>query len=126
MNEDKKRRDDYEKRRHHLKDKSDRELKAYFWSLTEKAVDPLINLAKTHTSPAIERSVLLRMGFSSLEAKAIVNKTIEHGLIGKGAGHVVYRLSTLTGQPIREAGKALMEDRGWDKVKQSFGVTSDG
>jgi D-ornithine 4,5-aminomutase subunit alpha len=126
MNKDKKRRDDYEQRRQHLKDKSDRELKQYFWSLTEKAVDPLIKLAKTHTSPAIERSVLLRMGFSSLEAKAIVGKTIEHGLIGKGAGHVVYRLSSLNGQPVREAGKALMEDRGWDKVKQSFGVATDG
>lgn len=126
MNDDKSRMDDYKQRSTHLKDKTDEELKAYFWSLAEKAVDPLIDLARTHTSPAIERSVLLRMGFSSLEAKAIVEKTIEHGLIGKGAGHVVCRLSRLNGLSVRDAGKHLIEDKGWNTVKESFGVSSRG
>lgn len=116
------RKDDFEIRREHLKHLSDAELKDYFWSLTEKVVDPLIEIAKTHTTPAIERSVLLRMGFSSLEAKGIVEKTIENGLIGKGAGHVVFRYSRLTGKPLREAGLELLEGKGWDEVKQSFEV----
>ncbi len=34
------------------------------------------------------------MGFSSLEAGAIVNGgAIDRGLLGKGAGHIVYRLA---------------------------------
>lgn len=62
------REDDFEQRRAHLKNLSDAELKDLFWKLTEQVVDPLLDLAKTHTSPSVERSVLLRMGFSSLEA----------------------------------------------------------
>jgi D-ornithine 4,5-aminomutase subunit alpha len=80
----------------------------------------LIELARTHTSPAIERSVLLRMGFSSIEAKALVEKTLSHDLISKGAGHVVYRYSLITGLPIRDAGLLLLEDVGWDQVETSF------
>jgi len=126
MNDDKNRMDDYKQRHTHLKNKTDDELKTYFWSLAEKAVNPLVNLARTHTSPAIERSVLLRMGFSSLEAKVIVEKTIEHGLIGKGSGHIVYRLSQLNDLSIRDAGNRLINNDGWEAVKDSFGVTSRG
>ena len=121
MDNQKYRPDDYLTRREHLKDLSDEALKAYFWHLAEEIVNPLVDLAYHHTTPAIERSVLLRMGFSSLEAKQIVQKTIEHDLIGKGAGHVVYRYSRLANLPLRDAGLALMENQGWDLVKQSFG-----
>ncbi|HHX79738.1 MAG TPA: ornithine aminomutase [Acholeplasmataceae bacterium] len=114
--------DDFEKRRKHLKNYNDAELKAYFWELAEKVVEPLIDLARTHTTPAIERSVLLRMGFSSLEAKGIVEKAIANNLISKGAGHVVFKYSRHTGKSIREAGLALLNDEGWDEVKQSFEV----
>jgi D-ornithine 4,5-aminomutase subunit alpha len=62
------------------------------------------------------------MGFSSVEAKIIVDKTIEHHLMGKGAGHVVYQYATLEVLPIREAGLALMRGEGWDKVMKAFGV----
>ena len=48
-----KREDDFEERRDHLKDLSDKELKEKFWNLTEKIVDPLIDLSKTHTSASI-------------------------------------------------------------------------
>ena len=65
MNTKKVREDDYLKRREHLKDLSDQELKERFWQLAEQAVKPLVDLAYKNTSPAIERSVLLRMGFSS-------------------------------------------------------------
>lgn len=124
MNNRQTRIDDFEKRRQHIKNLSDQELKKLFWSLAEKTVDPMIDLAKKNTTPAIERSVVLRMGFSSLEAKDIVEKTIKHGLISKGAGHVIYRLSQLEHMDIRQAGLKLIHDQGWQKVKESFGVKS--
>ncbi len=43
-------------------------------------VAPLIEEARTHTTPSIERSVLLRMGFSSIEAKALVARMHERRL----------------------------------------------
>lgn len=116
------RKDDFSERHHHLKNLTDSELKARFWQLADQAVEPLVKLAKNNTSPSIERSVLLRMGFSSIEAKAIVDKTIEHHLMGKGAGHAVYKYSTLTRIPIREAGLKLMKGEGWDIVMQAFGA----
>ena len=114
--------DEYETRSRHLHALSDEQLKARFWELTQSAVDPLIDLAKTHTTPSIERSVLLRMGFSSLEAKIIVDKTIDHQLMGKGAGNVVYTLSKLDKIEIRQAGLKLIADDGWDRVSRKFGV----
>jgi D-ornithine 4,5-aminomutase subunit alpha len=99
-----KREDDFEKRKKHLKDLSDEELKQKFWDLTEEIVDPLIDIAKTHTSASIERSVLLRMGFNSVDAKAIVNEVIKADLLGKGAGHVVYKLAQKENRPIKEVG----------------------
>ena len=122
MNTKKVREDDYLKRREHLKNLSDQELKERFWQLAEQTVKPLVDLAYKNTSPAIERSVLLRMGFSSLEAKDLVEKIINHGLIAKGAGHVVYRLAKLENLEIREAGMMLINDKGFDKVKKSFEV----
>ncbi|HKL47066.1 MAG TPA: ornithine aminomutase subunit alpha [Candidatus Izemoplasmatales bacterium] len=122
MNNRPTRADDYENRRAHIKELSDQALKERFWQLAEKTVDPMINLARKNTSPAIERSVVLRMGFSSLEAKDIVEKTIKYGLISKGAGHVIYRLSKVEKINIREAGLKLIQDQGWQKVKESFGV----
>lgn len=123
MNKLQPRPDDYEKRRKSLKHLSDEELKQKFWELTEQVVEPLILLSKTHTTPAIERSVLLRMGFSSLEAKALVDKVILHQLMGKGAGHVVYRASQLYQRTVREAGLKLIEADDWSDIINSFGVT---
>lgn len=60
------------------------------------------------------------MGFSSLEAKDIVDKVINHGLIGKGAGHIVYRLAKLENLEIREAGLKLINNQGFEIVKKSF------
>ena len=110
----------FEERRKHLANLSDEELKARFWELGEKIVLPLLELGKVNTSPSIERSVLLRMGFSSLEATKIVNEVIARNLMEKGAGHVVYRLSRETGMSIREAGLALCEDKYWDDVMSFF------
>lgn len=116
-----KREDDFEQRREHLKNLSDEELKARFWRLTEQLVDPLLTLAKENTSPAIERSVLLRMGFSSLEAKAIVDGCMEKSLLGHGAGNVVYRYAKHTGQEIREAGLALQIPANLEAAARLFG-----
>lgn len=116
------RKDDFEKRRKHLENLTDEQLKTKFWNLANQAVDPLISLAKENTSPAIERSVLLRMGFSSIEAKAIVDRVIDYGLIGKGAGHVVYKIAEMKKISIREAGLNLLEGNYWDEVLSSFEV----
>jgi len=115
-----KRKDDYAVRRKHLEELSSEELKARFWDLAGKAVDPLLDLAKTHTSPSVERSVLLRMGFSSLEAKPLVDQAIDHGLIGKGVGHVVYRIAKEKNMDIRTAGLELMDGKHWDEAVSIF------
>lgn len=50
--------DDYETRRLHLKELSDEDLRLYFLELSEKIVNPLIEMAYKNTSKSIERSVL--------------------------------------------------------------------
>lgn len=112
--------DDFKDRRQHLENLSDEELEAKFWELAEKIVDPIVELAYTNTTPSIERSVLLRMGFSSVEAKTIVDNAIDRGLIGKGAGHIVYRVSKENNLSIREAGLSLVEGKYWEEIAKSF------
>ena len=116
-----KREDDFQARRANLASLSDEELKARFWALTEQLVDPLLALANENTTPAIERSVLLRMGFSSLEAKAIVDGCMEKSLLGHGAGNVVYRYAKHANLPVREAGLALMNPAVLDRAAMLFG-----
>ena len=116
-----KREDDFQSRHEHLKNLSDEELKARFWQLTEQLVDPLLTLARENTSPAIERSVLLRMGFSSLEAKAIVDACTERSLLGHGAGNVVYRYATSNGLEIHEAGLRLLVPAHLEEAACLFG-----
>lgn len=115
-----KRDDDFNNRRKHLANLTDEELKQRFWELAEKAVDPLLDLARTHTTPSIERSVLLRMGFSSLEAKPLVEGAVDRGLIGKGVGHVVYRISKDKNIPLRQAGLEMIEGKHWDDAVAIF------
>ncbi|MGI6733471.1 MAG: ornithine aminomutase subunit alpha [Anaerovoracaceae bacterium] len=115
-----KRADDFEERRKHLANLTDEELYQRFWKLTEQVVDPLLELGRKNTTPSIERSVLLRMGISSLDAKPIVEGCIDRGLMGKGAGHVVYKLAKAKGISIKEAGKMLAEGKGWDEVVALF------
>ncbi|GAB1477372.1 ornithine aminomutase subunit alpha [Bacillota bacterium] len=115
-----KRADDFQERRRHLAGLTDEELYQRFWKLTEQVVDPLLELGRKNTSPSIERSVLLRMGISSLNAKPIVEGCIDRGLIGKGAGHVVYKLANAKNISIREAGDMLAEGKGWDEAVALF------
>ena len=115
-----KREDDFLERRKHLSELTEDELEKRFWDLADKLVDPLILLAKSNTSPSIERSVLLRMGFSSEEAKLIVEGAIDRGLIGKGVGNIIYKLHISKNISIRDAGLELMKDNMWDDVIALF------
>jgi D-ornithine 4,5-aminomutase subunit alpha len=116
----KERPDDFNERSKKLKNMTDEELNNYFWELVGKVVDPLVDLAQTHTSPSIERSVLLRMGFNSLQAKALVEKIEEHNLLSKGAGNIVYQLSKSKNMEIIDTGKALINDQYWEDVEKIF------
>ncbi len=115
-----KREDDYKTRRKIIENLSNDELKEKFWSLTGEIVDPLLSLADEYTSPSVERSVLLRMGLSSLEANDVVEACIDRGLLGYGAGHVVYLASKISGLGIREAAIELIEGKYWDVVKEKL------
>lgn len=115
-----KRNDDYLERREHLASLTDKQLEERFWELANKLVDPLLELGYEYTSPAVERSVLLRMGFSSIEAKEIVDGCIEHNLIAHGTGNVIYRLAKANNMEIRQAGLALIEGRLWREAGNLF------
>lgn len=117
----KERRDDFSIRREHLKNMSDEQLKAYFLELSDKLVDPLLKLAYTNTSKSIERSVLLRMGVSSIDAKVIVDKLDEKDLLRKGAGHCLFILSKDKNISLDEAAKLILEDDGLEYVLEYFG-----
>ncbi|HWJ03167.1 MAG TPA: ornithine aminomutase subunit alpha [Verrucomicrobiae bacterium] len=112
--------DDFINRRKDIAGLSDEELHAKFWSLAQKIVEPLLEMAKTNTSPSIERSVLLRMGFSSLQTQAIVNKCSENNLLGKGAGNVVWALAKAKGMSVQEVGTALANGEHWEDAKSLF------
>jgi len=108
--------DDFTSRRARLQTLSDEELHAYFWSLAEKIVAPLIAEARTHTTPSIERSVLLRMGFSSIEAKRLVDGMGNRGILGHGAGRLILELAKAKSLSVRDAGIALLDGRYWEEL----------
>lgn len=100
----------YENRLSELHKLSDEELKNRFWDLCNKIVEPMVEYGQKYTSPSIERSVLLRMGIDSLTTQAVVKKINEAGLLGKGAGHVVLKLSQRRKISINDAAKIIVED----------------
>ncbi len=120
------RKDDFATRRQHLGDLSEAELEARFWQLADAIVQPLVELAEKNTSPSIERSVLLRLGFNSLEAKALVQTVIDQGLLSKGAGNVVYVAAHSWGCDGLTAGRRLLEGQGWDTVQAHFQAKGAG
>ena len=115
-----KRQDDFEQRRKHIANLSDQELYDRFWELTAQVVDPLLELGRKNTTPSVERAVLLRMGMSSLDTQKIVEGCMDRGLMGHGAGHVVYKLSKARNISIKEAGDLLAKGEGWDEVSSMF------
>jgi D-ornithine 4,5-aminomutase subunit alpha len=108
------RKDDFAERRKRLALLSDEELRRRFWDLTAQVVDPLLDLGRKNTTPSIERSVLLRMGIASTDCKTIVDGCIDRGLMGKGAGHVVFKLARAKNISIKEAAALLISGEGWN------------
>jgi D-ornithine 4,5-aminomutase subunit alpha len=115
-----KREDDFQKRREHLKNLTDEQLYERFWALTEEIAKPMVDLAYGNTSSSIERSVLLRMGFSSIEASKIVQEGMKAKLLGKGIGNVVLKYAELRGMNYIEAGRELGEGKGWNEASGLF------
>jgi len=94
-----KREDDFSQRRAHLANLSDDELKSRFWALTEQLFDPLLALA----------------------AKAMGDGCMARGLLGHGAGNVVYRYAKQNNLQIRDAGLALLNPAKLDEAAKLFG-----
>ena len=108
--------DDFEQRREKLQAMSDEELHEHFWRLVEKIVEPLVEEARSHTTPSIERSVLLRMGFSSIEAKQLVENMLQQNLLGHGAGRLVLELAKTKQLSVHDAGAALLAGQYWEDL----------
>ena len=115
-----KREDDFEQRRKHIANLTDEELYNRFWELTEQVVAPLLELGRKNTTPSVERAVLLRMGVSSLDTQKIVEGCMDRGLMGHGAGHVVYKVSKAKDISIREASEKLAQGEYWDDAVALF------
>ena len=113
--------DTFDEVRAHLAQLSDAELEARFWQLAEKVVEPLVELARAHTSPSIERSVLMRMGVDSLTCKAVVAECEKRGLLGHGAGHVLFECMSQWGCPAPEAASRLAQGHGWEIAEAKWG-----
>ena len=108
--------DDFATRRERLRALSDQALHERFWELVDRLVEPLVEEARVHTTPAIERSVLLRMGFASAEAKALVDGLHARGLLGYGAGKLLLAHAQRRGVPVRETGLALLAGNDWEAL----------
>ena len=101
----------FEERQKELHKLTDEQLKDRFWELCNQVVEPIVDLARTHTSPSIERSVLLRMGIDSITAHAVVDRVLEAGLLGKGAGHVVLEVSKMKKCNLQAAARAICDEK---------------
>ena len=119
------REDVYREWRGHLAGLDDDALEARFWALVNEIVDPLVELARTHTSPSIERSVLMRMGIDSRTCMAVVSEADNRGLLGHGAGHMVLHCATEWGLDAPAAAARLAAGEGWETVAARWGVASD-
>ena len=112
MSEEQEREARFERLRAELATMDDEALKARFWALCEQVMTPIVELARTHTSPSIERAVLLRMGVDSVTTHSVVENVYQAGLLGKGAGHAVWRLAQRDGISIPEAAARIAADSG--------------
>ena len=116
--------DTYLQIRGHLAALTDEELEARFWELAQQVVDPLVELARTHTSPSIERSVLMRMGADSPTCMAVVGECEKRGLLGHGCGAVVLCCAREWDVPVAEAARRLAAGEGWDVALAKWGGTA--
>jgi D-ornithine 4,5-aminomutase subunit alpha len=111
---------DYQVRRKHLTGLSESELDNRFWELANQIVKPLVELAHGHTSPSIERSVLLRLGFDSMSAVSVVKRIEELGLLGHGAGNVLLKLATAMNVELPAAAEVISTEVGGDRARALF------
>jgi D-ornithine 4,5-aminomutase subunit alpha len=51
------------------------------------------------------------MGIDSVSSQGVVKRIHDAGLLGKGAGHVVLKVSRKTGTDVRAAAQAILDDR---------------
>lgn len=112
------RKDRFALRQAELAQLSDAQLKERFWQLCNQVVAPIVDLARTHTSPSIERSVLLRMGVDSVSSHGVVDRIFEAGLLPKGAGNVLLKVGEREGKDVRGAAAAILENK--DVLKNLF------
>ena len=117
------REDTYLQVRGHLAELSDEQLEARFWELAQQVVDPMVELARTHTSPSIERSVLMRMGVDSQTCVVAVGECETRGLLGHGAGHVVLVVMQALDIDAPAAARRLADGdaEAWDVVDAKWG-----
>ena len=118
------REDTFDHAHQYLMGLTDEELKMRFWHLTEELVEPLVELARTHTSPSVERSVLMRMGIDSPACVAVVAECESRGLLGHGAGHVVLVVMQALGIEAPEAARKLADGDAdaWAVVEAKWGA----
>jgi len=118
------REDTFEHAHQYLMGLTDEELKMRFWHLAQEIVDPLVELARTHTSPSIERSVLMRMGVDSVTCVAVVAECEKRGLLGHGAGHVVLVVMQALELDAPAAARKLADGvaDAWDVVDAKWGA----
>ena len=114
------REDTFEAARAHLRELTDKQLESRFWELAQQIVDPLVVLAATHTSPSIERSVLMRMGIDSRACMAVVAECEKRALLGHGAGNVVLRCMDAWDCDAPTAAARLAAGE-WDVVDAAWG-----
>ena len=107
--------------RRHLEGLTDEQLHQRFWGLTQQIIDPLVAMAATHTSPSVERSVLMRMGIDSRTCMAVVAECETRGLLGHGAGHVVLVCMQEWSVDAPAAAARLAAGEGWDIVSAKWG-----
>jgi D-ornithine 4,5-aminomutase subunit alpha len=103
----------FSERRERLMSLNDEELYQKFWMLADQLTKPLAKFASVHTTPSVERSVLLRMGFNSLQAGAFVERCLSEGVIGQGAGGVLLRYASQHKVTLFQAFDMLMELKSW-------------
>ncbi len=115
------REDTFAEAREHLEGLTDAELEARFWELSRACVDPMVELARTHTSPSIERSVLMRMGIDSLTCKTVVAECEARQLLGHGVGQVVLVAMQAWGVDAPAAAARLAAGEGWDLAEAKWG-----
>jgi D-ornithine 4,5-aminomutase subunit beta len=84
------------------------ELRDRFFTLATDVVTPLRRLAASHTTPSIERSVLLRMGFDSLEAETLVTHAADKGWLADGVAGVLRRYACERGVDMYRAYRMLL------------------